>query len=197
MKKLFLYLASVLFLFPFEGFSQSIPDAEEQILLAVQAGPLELRKEATVLGYNADGVLETLRVGTNHLVCLADDPNREGISVACYHKSLEPFMARGRALKAAGKNREEIFQTREREAKNGLLLMPRDPATLFVLSGKEAQYFPEPDSLTGANLRYVVYIPFATSESTGLPTQPRVPGEPWIMFPGTHGAHIMVTPPRK
>ena len=30
----------------------------------------------------------------------ADNPKVEGISVACYHKDLDPFMARGRALRA-------------------------------------------------------------------------------------------------
>ena len=197
MKKIAFSLFCLISLLPLYSQSQEIPSADKQIQLAIQAAPQELREGATVWGYTAEGVLSTLKEGTNHLVCLGDDPANEGISVACYHKSLEPFMARGRELKAEGKSRDEVFQTREAEAKNGTLLMPRDPATLFVLSGKEAEFFPEADSLAGASLRYVVYIPFATAESTGLPTQPRVPGEPWIMFPGTHGAHIMVTPPRK
>jgi len=46
-------------------------------------------------------------------------------------------------------------------------------------------------------LRYVIYIPFATAESTGLPLAPSAPGMPWIMDPGTHRAHIMINPPQK
>jgi len=45
-------------------------------------------------------------------------------------------------------------------------------------------------------LRYVVYTPYATAESTGLPLDPPGPGGPWIMFPGTAGAHIMISPPK-
>jgi len=45
--------------------------------------------------------------------------------------------------------------------------------------------------------RSVIYIPYATAESTGLPTKPIAPGMPWIMDPGTHRAHIMIDPPRK
>jgi hypothetical protein len=45
-------------------------------------------------------------------------------------------------------------------------------------------------------MRYVIYIPFATPESTGIPLKPLTPGGPWIMNPGTHRAHIMINPPR-
>lgn len=58
---------------------------------------------AKVLGYNSSGEIVTLREGNNGLVCLADDPNSKGISVACYSDKLEPYMARGRALIAEGK----------------------------------------------------------------------------------------------
>ncbi len=43
-------------------------------------------------------------------------------------------------------------------------------------------------------LRFVIHIPYAPDESTGLPIAPPVLGSPWIMNPGTHRAHIMVTP---
>jgi len=177
------------------GCSQDNADQETQINIAVKAAPEDLRSGATVLGYDQDGELVTLREGDNYMVCLADDPTRDGISVACYHKDLEPFMQRGRDLKAEGKKAGEVFEIRENEAKAGTLKMPDHPSTLYVLSGKSAEYFPDQDSLAGASLRYVVYIPFATAESTGLPLKPSVPGEPWIMDPGTHRAHIMITPP--
>ena len=45
----------------------------------------------------------------------------------------------------------------------------------------------------GAKHLYVVYIPYATAESTGLSTKPNG-NQPWIMFPGTPKAHIMFTP---
>jgi len=37
-------------------------------------------------------------------------------------------------------------------------------------------------------------MPFATAESTGLPERPVEPHHPWIMNPGTHRAHIMISP---
>lgn len=175
--------------------AQPSTNTDEQIAIAVLAAPEEHREGATVYGYNADGELALLREGTNHLICTADDPSNEGFSVACYHRDLQPFMERGRELRAEGKNRQEVFDTREAEAKSGELAMPDQPTTLHLFEGQEATYDAETGTVVGAKYRYVVYIPFATAASTGLPIGPVVPGGPWIMDPGTHRAHIMITPP--
>lgn len=192
------FFLPVLFMFFFSCNSQAqeIPDKEAQINAAVMAAPEDKRAEATVLGFDAEGNIVTIREGSNNMVCLADDPNSPGFNAACYHVDLEPFMARGRELKAEGKKPQEVFEIREKEAKSGKLKMPGAPSTLHVLSGKEGKYNPESGEVENANYRYVVYIPFATAESTGLPLSPIVPGGPWIMDPGTHRAHIMVTPPQ-
>lgn len=170
----------------------TIPSIYWQITTAILAAPLTERDEATVMGYQADGTLGILRQGSNDMICLADDPAKDGFSAACYHKSLEPFMARGRELRAAGKTEKEIFDIREEEAKSGTLEMP-EKALLSVLSGK---INPETREIEEQHLRYVFYIPFATPDSTGLPLAPSSPGGPWIMNPGTHRAHIMITPPK-
>lgn len=192
-----LFLLSLLFVLP--GCAQdTTPDAEQQISAAVLTAPEDTRAGAAVYGYTTKGKLTLLREGTNTLICVADDPSREGYQTVCYHKDLEPFMIRGRELKAAGKTNLEIFNTREAEAKAGTLKMPEQPTTLHLLEGKTAQYDAESGSVKDANYRYVVYIPWATAESTGLPIQPIVPGGPWIMDPGTHRAHIMIsTPPQQ
>lgn len=190
-------LLLTLVLLPLAGLmAQDIPPADEQIAAAVMAAPEEVRAGATVLGYNAAGELVTLREGDNGLICLADDPAQKGFQCACYHENLEPFMARGRELKAEGKTFQEIFDIREAEAKAGTLPMPDHPATLHILSGPEGRYDAATGTVVDAYYRYVVYIPWATAASTGLPTAPIVPGGPWIMDPGTHRAHIMVTPVR-
>ncbi|MCO6478489.1 MAG: hypothetical protein J5I94_17795 [Phaeodactylibacter sp.] len=198
MKKPFFSFIIIMLLFCLPGCAQeNTPDPEAQIGAAVMAAPEEVREGATVYGYTNKGNLVLLREGTNQLICLADDPNREGFQAVCYHQGLEPFMARGRELKAEGKGSGEIFDIREAEAKAGKLKMPDQPTTLHLLEGPGGKYDPETGQVTGAYYRYVVYIPWATAESTGLPTRPIVPGGPWIMDPGTHRAHIMITPPPK
>ncbi|VAW25914.1 hypothetical protein MNBD_BACTEROID06-75 [hydrothermal vent metagenome] len=183
---LFLFLASI-------SFAQT-QSTKDQIASAVLAASKVQRNGATVMGYNADGKFITLRKGSNELICLADNPNQKGFSVACYHKDLEPMMARGRALKSEGKNSGEIDKIRAEEAVSGKLKMPKSATTLHVLSGASAHYDAAKNEVVGATLRYVVYIPFATQETTGLPLQPVVKGGPWLMFPGTYRAHIMINP---
>jgi len=175
----------------------AIPSKEVQIKQAVLAAPEEQREKAMVYGYNDKGEFVVLRKGENEMVCLADDPEQTGLNVSCYHKDLEPFMARGRELKKDGKNFQEVFDIREQEVKSGKLLMPKAPATLFVYSAKEEQVNKTTGEVKDGYLRYVIYIPYATAETTGLPLKPTAPGMPWIMDPGTHRAHIMINPAPK
>jgi hypothetical protein len=156
--------------------------------------PKDKKDGATVYGYSENNDVIILKKGSNELICLADDPTQPGFSAACYHKDLEPFMERGRQLKKANKSVREIFDTREQEVKSGKLKMPQQPTTLFVYSGKAENYDAATGTVKDGYLRYVIYTPYATSESTGLPTAGAA-GVPWIMHPGTHGAHIMINPP--
>lgn len=171
-----------------------IPPAQVQIAGAVLAAPVELRDGAAVLGYDAQGERAKLREGKNELICLATDPSKATFNVACYHKDLEPFMARGRELtaqKVTGAKRNEV---RFKEVEEGKLAMPREPRTLYVLTGKS--FDAASGTVEDSYLRWVIYVPFATPESTGLSTKGS-DSAPWLMYPGTAGAHIMISPPKK
>lgn len=173
----------------------ALPSPDVQIKTAVLAAPADKRDGATVYGYSPKNEFVVLRKGTNELICLADDPAQKGLSVSCYHRDLDPFMERGRILKKDGKKADEILKTREQEVKDKKLTMPAHPSTLFSYSAKDENYNAATGEVKDGYLRYVVYIPYATAESTGLPLKPEAPGMPWIMDPGTHRAHIMINPP--
>lgn len=179
-----------------QAFSQTIPSKEIQIKMAVLAAPEDQRAAATVYGYDVKGEVILLRQGTNQTVCLADDSSREGLSVSCYHKSAQPFMARGWDLRKDGKNADEIFKIREAESKAGKLKLPDSGSLLNVLTADEKDVNWTTGEANNTYTRSVVYIPWATAESTGLPLKPAGPGLPWIMDPGTHRAHIMINPAR-
>jgi len=184
------FLISVL-LFTSMAAATDAPPAAVQIAGAVLAAPPDLRDGAAVLGYNAQGQLVKLRDGKNELICLANDPSKKSFNVACYHKDLEPYMARGRELtaqKITGRERNDI---RWKEIADGKLAMPRQPRTLYVLTG--SSFDPATGNVTDAYRRWVIYFPYATPESTGLSTRPSE-NAPWLMFPGTAGAHIMINP---
>ncbi len=171
----------------------TIPAATEQIAAATLAAPTEMRADATVLGYAADGKFVTLRKGTGALVCLASDPKGTQFHVACYHRSLEPFMARGRDLRAHGVTGDKVDTVRFREIKAGKLAMPTRPAVLYTLTGPAGSYDAATNSAPKARPLFVVYIPYATPKSLGLSAQP-AEGTPWVMYPGTPKAHIMFIP---
>ena len=169
------------------------PTPERQIAAAVSPLPEALQKEAKVLGYDEAGKLVTLRPGANEMICLADNPANPRFHVSCYHKTLDAFMARGRALRAQKLTEEQVASTRSRDVRAKRLAMPTRPAALY-------QYFAPRDSVDagtgtvkGAQHLYVVYTPYATYKTTGISEAP-VPGGPWIMFPGTPFAHLMIAP---
>lgn len=187
----------LLFFVYIAGFSQdnmAILPNDIQIKTAVLPAPEEDKAGAMVYGYNAQGELVVLREGSNNLVCIADNPNKEGINVSCYSKRLEPFMARGRALNKEGKSQAERMKIRGDEVASGKLVMPKEPSMLYIYFGSDENYDKETGDLANGRFRYVIYTPFATAESTGLPIKPHAPGMPWLMDPGTHRAHIMVGP---
>jgi hypothetical protein len=163
----------------------------QQIASAVLALPSEFREGARVFGYKAGGKeLATLREGTGQFNCLATEPGKP-FHVACYQNSMEPFMLRGRELRAQGVKDPQVDTVRFAEVKSGKLVMPKQPAAMYQLFGGD--YDAASNKVVGAKALFVIYIPGATPASTGLSDKP-AEGTPWIMFAGTPKAHIMLTP---
>lgn len=164
----------------------------EQIAAATLPLPTSMRNEAGVLGYKTAGKLELLRPSKNGMMCLGNDPSAGNFHVACYHDSMEPFMARGRELRAAGTNGTQVDTVRFAEVKSGKIKMPTFPASLYQMTGPKGDFNPATGLAPNSKPTYVVYIPGATVASTGLSTKAEG-GRPWIMYPGTPKAHIMIT----
>jgi hypothetical protein len=167
---------------------------DQQITSAVLAAPKEGQENARVYGYDEDGNFVTLREGANNFVCIADDPSKDGFQIVSYHISLEPMMSRGRELASEGKSRGEKEEIRAREAKSGDLKLPEVPATLHIYYGENGFFNTETNQIENAKYRYVVYMPYATQDATGLSLKPNESSHPWLMFPGKYNAHIMITP---
>jgi len=168
--------------------AQSPPSAEAQINATVQAAPDGMQDAATVLGYDDNMEVTTLREGDGLLVCLADDPTREKFHASCYHEALAPFMNRGRELQQQGHSGAAVDSLRRTEIEDGTLSYPDRPVALYNLSG--ARYDAEANTVEDASRLRVLYVPYETAESTGLPTKPA--GGPWLMEPGTPWAHVMM-----
>ena len=176
-------------------FAQAAPSAPppiaQQIAAAVQPLPKELRDGATVMGYKTGTKLEVIRPGKNGMRCLALYVTRPDFHVACYHDGMEPFMARGRELRYNGVTGAKVDSVRFAEVASGKLKMPAH-ATLYSITGKKETFDAATGKITGASQLTVLYMPGATGESTGISTVPVATG-PWMMFPGTPKAHLMIS----
>lgn len=166
-----------------------VADPEEQMAQALLAAPADKADGARLLGWTYGGELVELRPGTTDITCQASNPANERFSTSCYHSSLEPYFARGRELDREGAARADRYRIRFEEMESGQLAMPAPFATQYVFDGTW-----NADTRTGdGQVRWVIYVPGATAESTGLSSEPQEDA-PWIMMEGTPGAHVM--PPR-
>ncbi len=168
-----------------------LPTVDQQIAAAVLPLPKEMQAGATVMGYRTADKLEVLRAGKSGMICLALFAVEKTFHVACYHEGMEPFMARGRELRAQGVKDPKVDSVRYAEVASGKLKMPKT-AALYQIFGKANSWDAATGKVSDASTLLVVYIPGATAESTGLSPQPTKIG-PWIMFPGTPKAHIMIS----
>lgn len=162
----------------------------DQIASAVIPLPKEMQAGAAVMGYRTPGKLEMLRAGKNEMLCLASDPAADGFHASCYHKSMEPFMARGRELRDAGTKGTQVDTVRFAEVKSGKLKMPTGTASLYQVFADKGSYNPADGSVKNGRTLTVMYMPYATEASTGLSTKPSAT-TPWLMLPGTPKAHVM------
>jgi hypothetical protein len=169
-----------------------LPEAQ-QIAAAVLPLPAAMRAGAGVMGYRTVGKLEVLRPATNGMQCLADEPSDDRFHVACYATSLEPFMARGRALRASGTTGTQVDTVRFAEIRRGTLRMPTAPAALYSLTGPKNDFDAATSTAPHSKPLFAMYMPNATSATTGLSSTSQRSG-PWLMNAGTPRAHMMLTP---
>ena len=174
------------------GQAPTVELTRDQVIVAATAPlPQQFRADATVLAFAADGHSTSLvRQGSNGMICLGPVPRRSPFHVACYQEGLEPFMARGRELRKNGVLGTQVDSVRFAEAASGALPLPT-VAALYSLTGGE--FNPDAGTVTGARALHVIYIPYATTQSTGISARPSATS-PWLMDPGTPKAHVMFVP---
>ncbi len=163
------------------------PPSSDPVDLAVLPILEADRAAATVLTHDGSA---TLREGSGAFICLADNPSDEGFKVACYHRSLGPYMARGRALRAEGISGKSNIEKRWEEIEAGTLDMPRHPASLQQLFGADG--YAVTTATEDLGRLTVIYMAYADVYDTGLPGQP-AGGQPWLMYPGKPTAHVMIS----
>ena len=94
-------------------------------------------------------------------------------------------MTEYRKPREQGLSEEEILVRVSAGVEAGTLTPIPSGAMFYALSGPDKEH---------ADLLVVMRLPDATAESTGLSTEPS-DDSAWLMFPGTHQAHVMFGSP--
>lgn len=160
--------------------------AAAQIADAVQILPEDLRAGATVVTYDAaTGARNVLREGTNFLEC---QPTGADGFARCYHKVYAPRRDFEAKLRAEKKTDDEISAAVAAATKAATL--PASPQAMMSY-----RHYGKKDRI---QTLWVMSMPGATPESVGVSTTSQRSaalegrGLPWMMLPGTPGAHIMI-----
>lgn len=149
---------------------------------AALAAPVNLRDGATIVKWKSDFTYDTVKKGTNHLVCYdrSGFPEQLPFSIECTNIENLDRVAQNLKFEAAGE-----------KAKTQALLdaAEKDGSRVKPLYGSVWYHFMGPDQ-EHAHYHMTIAVPGATTQTTGLPDNPKTGGV-WIMNAGTTTAHLM------
>lgn len=179
MKRVILFLAGMLVVSS-GAFAQT---ADESIERALAAAPQRMKEGATVIKWKPDFTYDTLKKGTNKLVCYdrSGEPGRQPFAVQCTSLANLDRIAQNRKIEAIADPaaRKAAFDAAE---KDGTRVKPEFGSVWLTMSGADR---------ATARIHTTVAVPGATEKSLGLP-ETGAQGGVWIMNAGTTTAHLMV-----
>ena len=154
----------------------------ETIDRALAAAPAQLRAGAAVIKWKPDYTYDTLKEGTNRMVCYdrSNEAGRPAFAVQCTSVGNLPRVAQNRKFEAIADKtaRQKAIDAAEAD---GSRVKPEYGSVWYMLAG--------PDQAQ-ARPHTTVALPGATTQSTGLPDNNKQGGA-WIMNAGTTTAHLM------
>ncbi len=149
---------------------------------ALMAAPAQLREGASVIKWKADYTYDTLKTGTNTLVCYDKSgmPGVQPFMVECTGKGNLPRAAQNIKIEALGDKAKSqaAFDAAE---KDGSRVKPEFGSVWYHAMGPDAMHL---------RMHMTIAVPGATTASIGLPDNNKSGGV-WIMNAGTSTAHLM------
>ena len=158
----------------------------DEIAKAVLPLPEDLRADATIYVYDENGDRKILRPGRNMVECMPKNPE-DGFT-RCYNKITADRRDFEAKLKTKKKSQQEITAAMDQATKEGKI----KPAPYGVINYRYS------DDDKRIKLLWIMSVPNATPEMVGVSTVSQQAaalkgkGLPWMMLPGTPGAHIMI-----
>jgi hypothetical protein len=149
---------------------------------ALAAAPRQMKDGATVIQFKADNTYETLKKGTNRLVCYdrSGEPGRAAFAVQCTSIGNLERVAQNRKFEAM-QDKDARQKALDAAEANGTRVKPEYGSVWYDMNGTDQEH---------ARIHVTIAVPGATAQSTGLPDTPGKGGA-WLMNPGTSTAHIM------
>ena len=161
------------------AFAQAPADAIEK---ALSAAPRQLKEGATVIKWKADNTYDTLKKGTNRMVCYdrSGELGQQPFAVQCTSIANLDRVAQNRKFEAMTDKaaRQVAIDAAE---KDGTRVKPEFGSVWLSMSGADKEH---------ARIHTTIAVPGATTQSMGLP-QDNKQGGVWIMNAGTSTAHLM------
>jgi len=155
---------------------------EEMIEKALLPAPRQMKEGATIIKWKADFTYDTLRKGTNRMVCYdrSGQPGQQPFAVECTSLANLERVAQSLKMEAIPDKKESqaAFEAAE---KAGNWIKPEFGSLWIHFSG------PDPEH---ARMHTTIAVPGATTQSLGFPDNNRQGGV-WIMNAGTSAAHLM------
>lgn len=151
---------------------------------AVLAAPASLRDQATVIKWKADFTYDTLRKGTNGVVCYdrSGFPLMQPFAVQCTSMGNLPREAQNLKAEASGERSKSEAMLKAMEA-DGTRAKPEFGSIWYHVSGQDKDHVGQHE--------VTIAVPGATAASLGIPDKRRDNGA-WLMNAGTSTAHIMI-----
>ena len=165
----------------FLALSVSLSAQSPDIDTPLAAAPANQREGATVVKWKADFTYDTLRKGTNRLVCYdrSGQPGQQPFSLECTSIANLERVAQNMRFEAMADKKQAMLDAAE---KDGTRVKPEFGSVFYNLGGPDRER---------ARAHTTVAVPFATAQSLGLPDNNKMGGA-WIMNAGSSTAHIMI-----
>jgi hypothetical protein len=149
---------------------------------ALLAAPPQMKEGATVIKWKSDFTYDTLKKGTNRLVCYdkSGQPAAQPFMVECTSLGNLDRAAQNMKLEAIPdkKASQAAFEAAE---KDGSRVKPEFGSVWYHVMGADAEH---------TRKHMTIAVPGATAQSLGLPDNNKQGGV-WIMNAGTTTAHLM------
>ena len=160
------------------AFAQSSPEIDKALL----AAPRQNKDAVTVIKWKSDFTYDTLKKGTNKMVCydLSGMPGHPPFTVECTSLANLPRVAQNLKFEAIPDKAASKAAFDKAEA-DGTRVKPEFGSVFIHFMGADAEH---------ARNHTTIAVPGATASSLGLPDNPNQGGV-WIMNAGTTTAHLM------